>query len=347
MSEIAVEFLAVPEPEPALLDELAALAPTNPFVTRAYAASRRGFGGQPWVIGVGEAGRISAACLAYMRSGHLTRSLEIISLPELRRPDSFWQALLQFCRKQRVEELRVHSYGSTTAMIPRLVGERARTDRCEYVLDLQSRELEEGLSGDHRRNIARARKRGLTVRRAADREACEAHTAMILASMERRQHRGESVPLDFRLEEFLAVTATGAGELFQAVDDREIVSSMLLLRAARGAYSQTMGTNATGMRSGGSRLVIFEAARMLKEEGLEVLNLGGVSEENPGLREFKAGFGARMINLQAAEFCFATSLKRSMIGAARALRSALDTTRAALGRNRPGVEEAQRSGAAR
>jgi len=31
---------------------------------------------------------------------------------------------------------------------------------------------------------------------------------------------------------------------------------------------------------------------MLKEEGLEVLNLGGVSEENPGLREFKAGFGA-------------------------------------------------------
>src|SRR5205814_8327921 len=106
---------------------LAALAPRNPFVTRAYAASRRGFGGQPWLLGVGEAGRMSAACLAYMRSGHLTRSLEIISLPELRRPDSFWPALLQFCRKQRVEELHVHSYGSTTAMIQYLVGDWAST----------------------------------------------------------------------------------------------------------------------------------------------------------------------------------------------------------------------------
>jgi lipid II:glycine glycyltransferase (peptidoglycan interpeptide bridge formation enzyme) len=128
--------------------------------------------------------------------------------------------------------------------------------------------------------------------------------------------------------------------LFQAVCDGEIVSSLLLLRAARGAYSQTMGTNATGMQSGASRLVIFEAANQLKEEGLAILNLGGVSEDNPGLREFKLGFGARTIPLEAAEFFFATSLKRSMVGAARALRSALETTRAALdgkGRHRYGA----------
>ena len=333
MSMRAVEFLAVPEPGSALLDEMALLSPTNPFVTPAYAASRRGFGGEPWVIGVEEQGRLSAACLAFMRSGHLTRSLEIISLPVWPRPDFFWPELLAFCHKRRVDELHVHSYGSRTAVIPRLVGERTRTDRCEYVLDLQEGDLTAGLSGDHRRNVARARKNGLAVRRSADREACAAHAAMLIASMERRHDRGESVPVDVPHEEFVATTATGAGELFQALHDDEVVSSVLLLRAARGAYSQTMGTNATGMKLGGARLVIVEAARMLKEEGVKVLNLGGVSEDNPGLREFKLGFGAQPLNLQAAEFCFATSLKRSMIGAARALRSAVETTRMALGRS--------------
>ena len=323
MTELAVEFLAIPEPGTALLGEMAALSPTNPFATPAYVESRSGFGGEPWLVGVAKRGRLLAACVAYLRSGHLTRTLEIISLPELAAPDSFWQGLLEFCRKHGVDELHVNSYGSRTAAIPHLVGEQSRVHRCEYVLDLQMFELPSGLSGDHRRNIARARKIGLTVRRATDHAACESHSAMLLASMERRQHRGESVPSDFRHEEFLAMTAAGAGEMFQAVKEEQVVSSVLLLRAARGAYSQTMGTNAAGMKCGASRLVIVEAARMLKDEGLELLNLGGVSEENPGLREFKLGFGARSIELQAAEFSFATSLKRSMIGAARAVRSVL------------------------
>lgn len=333
MSDVAAEFLAIPEPGPALLEQMAALSPTNPFVTPAYAASRRGFGAEPWVVGIAEKGRLSAACLAYMRSGHLTRSLEIISLPELPQPHAFWNGLVDLCSEQRVDELHIQSYASSTAAIPRLAGERMRTDRCEYVLDLQSSDLAAGLSGDHRRNIARARKNGLTIRRATDPDACAVHAAMILASMGRRRHRGESVPNDVGHEEFVAATSAGAGELFQAVHDGEVVSSMLLLRAVRGAYSQSMGTNQRGMKCGGSRLVIFEAATTLKAEGVEILNLGGVSEDNPGLTEFKLGFGARAVNLQAAEFCFATSLKRSLVGAARALRSALDTTRAALDRN--------------
>jgi hypothetical protein len=282
-----------------------------------------------------------------MYSGRLTRSLQIVSLPAWPRPGSFWPALLAFCRKNSVDELDVHSYGSTTAVIPPLVGERMRKDRCEYVLDLQIGDLAPQLSRDHRKNVARARKNGLTVRRADDPTACKAHATMLLASMERRHDRGESVPIDIPHEEFLATTATGAGELFQAVHDGEIVSSALFLRAARGAYSQTMGTNPTGMKLGAARLVIVEAARMLKEEGVELLNLGGVSDDNPGLREFKVGFGARAINLQAAEFFIAGSLKRSVIGAARVLQSALETTRAALIRSSAGVAERQPSSEAR
>lgn len=327
MSTIDAAFVAIREPGNTILDEMAALSPTNPFATRAYVVARRGFTGEPWVIGLDAQGHLSAGCLAHMRTGYLGRSLEIVSLPELPDPEVFWRGLREFCRRQHVEDLFVNTFASCSAAIPKLVGEKMRTDRCEYVLDLQECDLVARLSGDHRRNIARARKKGLTVRRATDRESCQAHAAMLLASMERRQHRGEAVPVAFGADQFVAIMEAGAGELFQAIEGGEVVSSMLLLRAARGAYSHTMGTNASGMKHGGSRLVIFEAARMLADEGFEVLNLGGISEDNPGLREFKLGFGARPVDLQSAGFSFATPFKRSIRGAARAVRSALVRTR--------------------
>jgi hypothetical protein len=330
----SLEFVAVREPGLALLEETAALSPTNPFATPAYAAARRGFDGEPWALGVSSEGRLSAGCLAHLRVGRLTRSLEIVSLPPLPTSDVFWRGLRDFCGTHRIDTVQVNTYGSVTAAIPRLPERGLRVARCEYILNLQSGDLAAGLSGDHRRNISRACKKGLTVRRATDPQACEAHTSMLLASMVRRQDRGEHVPVDFRHQEFLAMLATGAGELFQAIADGEVVSSVLLLRAQRGAYSQTMGTNATGMKCGGARLVIFEAARMLADEGVEVLNLGGISEENPGLREFKLGFGARAVDLEAVEFSFATAFKRSVVGAARLLRSAVNTTRRAFEHDR-------------
>jgi Acetyltransferase (GNAT) domain len=339
-----LEFVAVREPGLALLEEAAALSPTNPFATPAYVEARRGFDGEPWVLGVLGEGRLSAACLAHLRTGRLTRSLEIVSLPALPATDVFWRGLRELCGAHRIDTLQVNTYGSITAAIPRLPAQAVRAGRCEYVLNLRSGDLAAGLSGDHRRNIARACKKGLTVRRTTDPEACVAHTSMLLASMERRQHRGERVPAEFRHQEFLAMLATGAGELFQATADGEVVSSVLLLRARRGAYSQTMGTNATGMKCGGARLVVFEAARMLANEGLEILNLGGISEENPGLREFKLGFGARAVELEAVEFSFATAFKRSVVEAARLLRSAIQTTRRAFDHD-PSRDEGQRPGA--
>jgi len=44
--------------------------------------------------------------------------------------------------------------------------------------------------------------------------------------------------------------------------------------------------------------VIFEAARMLKEEGSRFSTLAVVSEEKSGSAGIQAGFGARMINFR-------------------------------------------------
>ena len=68
------------------------------------------------------------------------------------------------------------------------------------------------------------------------------------------------------------------------------------------------------MRSGASQFLIFETAKDLQERGLDTFNLGGVSEVNPGLHEFKAGFGASRRDLAAAEFDLQSRWQRTMTG---------------------------------
>jgi GNAT acetyltransferase-like protein len=315
-----IRFVAVPEPPPSLLAEAASLAPASPFATTAYVECRRGLRERLWALCVEEGSSLVSACVAFGRSGYLNRSLEIPSLPELPYAEPFWQGLHQFCGQHRISHLAVNSFASATARIPHLPGEQRRVQRCEHLLDLQAGDLWARLNTHHRRNISRARNHGLRIRRATDESACRVHIRMLHASMQRRAGRGESVAADFREDEFVAMTRSGAGELFQAERDREVLSSMLILRAACGGYLQTAGTSPAGMACGASHFVVGEVASTLKSEGMQLLNLGGAGEENPGLQRFKAGFGTRTIELEAAEFCFASPLKRALSHAARQLR---------------------------
>jgi len=323
MSSMEALFVAARGADAGLLAELTALAPDNPFATPAYAAARQRLGDEPWTLGVARSGRLVTGCAAFARSGRLQRSLDITSLPELPEPEPFWRGLLALCRRERMTQLEVGSFGSRSTTIPSLPGEQSRRQRCEYVLALRADDLSTLLTRDHRRNVARARKRGLTVRRALDASACAAHARVIGASMQRRHRRGESVPLDFPDDEARALVQEGAGELFQALEKDDVLSSMLLLRSPRAGYSQTMGTSAEGMKCGASRLVVFEAALALQADGATHLNLGGAGDEHAGLREFKAGFGAQPVALESASFSFAHPVRRMMSRAVRRLRESL------------------------
>jgi len=94
-----------------------------------------------------------------------------------------------------------------------------------------------------------------------------------------------------------------AGELFQTLKDDRVLSSILILRSSQGAYYQSAGTLPEGMKLGASAFLVSSVAAILKQEGSRVFNLGGATADNPGLRRFKAGFGAREVTLQAASFC--------------------------------------------
>ena len=320
---MSYEFHAESDPSHELRAEVAGFAPANPFYTSAYIEARRASGFQPWVVTLRRDGKLVAACTAFMKSGYLGRSLEITSLPAF--PDwegseVFWGGLLQVCRQHRISDLLAHTYASAAVTIPALPGEIRRRIRCEYVLEVQRLDLWDQLSPNHERNIKRARKAGLQMRRVVDRYACQEHARLIGMSLERRKSRGESVLVDIQVQSFVAMTQSGAGELFQAVLDGVVLSSILVLMAARGAYYQSAGTSPQGMASGASHFLVYEIASTLREQSKELFYLGGAGELDYGLKRFKAGFGASLVKLEAAEFFLGSSIRRGLRSAARLLR---------------------------
>ncbi len=322
-NRMPVEFHAEPDPFGDLCVRVSALVPTNPFYTATYAKAQQSLGYHPWILCLKEQGRMRSACIAFAKAGRLNRVLEVTSLPALAQPEVFWKGLLDFCRRSGITRLSVDSFGSSAASIPALPGEHARSDRCEYVLDLTASEPLRNLSSNHKRNIQRAAASGQRVKCTRDLVACEVHAQLIRASMHRRNTRGEAAPEDVRPDVFVTLVRHGAAELYQAVAGTNILSSVLVLRAARGAYYQSAGTSPEGMEAGASPFLIRETARLLRESGVEMFNLGGAAPSNPGLRRFKAGFGPREVALQSAEFHFGSSLAHKVGTAARLVRSLL------------------------
>ena len=314
------QFHAVRETTRELCSELAELDPCNPFHTFEYKEAMRAPSTQPWLFCLRENGRILAGCLAFLRKGRLNRSLEIPSVPCLPSGDHFWAGLVNFCRQARVSDLSVGSFASASAVIPALPGEKSRRMRVEYSVVLGDSTPWSGMSSNHQRNLRKAQKAGLLIERTTKVEACQVHALLQDASMERRMIRGEQVLADSQVRTFVTLVEHQAGELFRATRNGEVLSSILVLRAQRGAYYHSAGTSREGMAVGASHFLIHQVTELLRAEGMERFNLGGADASNPGLERFKSGFGVQEIQLQSAEFDLASPLRRKATAGLKALR---------------------------
>jgi hypothetical protein len=293
-------------------EEVVARCPENPFMTGSYLAARKALGGHAHLLALEDAGEVQAGCLAFERSGYLTRSLEIMSLPLLTQPDEFWNGLQAWCRGRGLSQLDVNTFASRDTHIPLLDGEENRRRRCEYVLDLQDETLWKQMSSNHARNIKRGRKAPVQIRRSSDSDACGLHASLMASSMMRRRERGEQVPavMASQLAEVSALTAHGAGEIFQAVVDGQVLSSILVLLSRDAGYYHSAGTSAEGMACGASHVLVHDIAMALQAASKQQFNLGGVSEPGSGLDQFKRGFGSRRVELDAVHCSTAGRLTR-------------------------------------
>ena len=250
------------------------------------------------MLGIRADGAIQDAAIAAVRRGRMGAALEIASLPAAASGTQFWEGVYGISKRLKITDLIAGTFGSPHIEPPALRGEISRKERVEYVLALDTDEFEGRLCSNHRKSIRKARAAGVTLRRGLqDAESADEHARMIAHSRMRRAARGESIaPGPAEAEEHRAYLATGAGELFQAVHERRVVSSLLVLRSARGAYCQSTGTNPEGMRLGASAFLFHGVCRALHLEGVSSINLGG-APEGSSLADFKAGFGATKIPL--------------------------------------------------
>jgi len=302
-------FIAVPA-DGSVVAELGALLPANPFVTSSFFESKRQAGYATWVLGLrNDAGRLECGCGVFFKQGKLDRSLDIVSLPAVDAGSSFWDSLRQFCRDQRVTKLELGTFGSTPEVeIPWCGSHCTRTSRCEFVLDLAG-DLASRLSPSHKKNVKKAQKAGLVLRRTRSPEAVGAQLELMNHSIDRRRARGEDATRSEPSPELLAFLQTGAAELFQAIRAESVLSGVLVLRAPKGAYSYYAGTSSEGMRVSASHFLNYSIADQLRVDGVHTYNLGGANS-GTSLASFKQGFGASQVPLPSASCYIGAAWRR-------------------------------------
>jgi hypothetical protein len=278
-------------------------AADNPFCTPEYAKAMQTIGRDVWIIGGSETRNGADAALALIRRGRFSTELEIESTPRgASTTESFWEQVRTLCKRCKVTDLVVGSFGSQPFTLPPFDGEIARRNRHEFVLRLRDNGELTLLSNNHRRNIRKAQNAGLAIRRTRDNvDWISEHLALMKKSSDRRIRRGESVVIDGEGVLQRTLLKTGAAELFQAVRSGEVLSSILVVLARRAGYYQSAGTSPEGMSIGASHFLVFSVAGILAGEGREMFNLGG-AEEGSSLARFKSGFGAEVVELPAATY---------------------------------------------
>jgi len=318
-------FESLISPPERVIRELTDHYPCVPFVTPEYIQACAAAGEIPCALLEREGELLSAGTIGFLRAGRLSSSLHIPTAPRLSDPGRYWQALQWFCRRRRIWRLLVQSFASNNAVIPRLQGETARYSRIEHVITLgHGGNL--SLSPDRRRNVAKARRAGLTIAATRSASDLDLHASLVNAALHKRASRGEEIavlgaasapgasletaaasPFD------LALLAVGAAELFQARRGGEVLSSLFVIRAPQAVYSRSSGSSDLGMTLGAPTFVIAALAERFQEEGKREFNLGGSGPPSTGLWQFKAGFGGEQRPLEAVE----VSTEPALIGALR------------------------------
>lgn len=321
-SNMGSRFVAEPEPSVAQLDELTALAPANPFITPAYLRAKAALGLRPWLLGIRSAeGKWIAGCLAFVTPNRLLPTLRVPSVPALGEAASiFWRGLVDFCESTGLCAAHINTAFSPPGKLPEFPRERLRRSRYEYVLDLTTADLRSGISTNHLRNIKRAQKNGIVIERTGTEQSCRQHAALVSASLKRRKNRGERLESRVDDRRTLPYLTEGAGEIFRALRGGKVLSSVLVLMAPEGGYYQSAGTNAEGMACGACHLLVYEIARNFQAAGKRQFNLGGAAPENSGLQQFKAGFGAARVELEAVEIVLGSAVRHILVDQLRSLR---------------------------
>ena len=216
-----------------------------------------------------------------------------------------YEELIEQCRAMGCHRLAIgHAWGDSFQDVSAL-SRHIMDTIVEFVLDLRP-DLDTLLAGMHkvhRKNIRRARKRGLALRVESTLSALLHLRRLQLSSAERAASRGQGFTVRdvayFR-RVYNCVYSKGVGEILLAFMGEECVGALAYLSSGTKGLTVRSGCTSKGYDAYAMYLLQFALLERAKERGLQEINLGGVpaeaeSEDHPqhGLYEFKKGFGGQ------------------------------------------------------
>jgi hypothetical protein len=311
------------DPSLKLLREIYTLSMENCFLSPGALQAVFSEGTTLLALIVNRAGRMIAFGVARESGRCFARRLVIPTLPYFIENseevvDCFWSGLKEYCEKRWILYLDLMAFNSSPIEVPDLSLHANFTARREFILDLAEvlKEDKKKLSSNHRRNIRKAEEAGLSFEIKNSFEACKDHALMLTHSMRRHSVRYDTSP-----EEWFAYIRQGVGFIIQAMLDHTCLSSVLILKTSHQAYYLTGGTSSEGMKVGASHFLMWKVIQYLADAGVSTLNLGGVTEnDTPALERFKAGFGAKSVELPHRSFIFGGRWRDKTINTIRLLR---------------------------
>ena len=159
-------------------------------------------------------------------------------------------------------------------------------------LDLERSESEilSGLSENHRRNIKKAIKDGLTIRLDRSRESLGDFYRLHCRT--RKRHGLPPQPLSFFKNILDHVLSRDLGIIVSAVYSGRVIASYVFFHFGANAIFKYGASDTKFLSHRPNNLVMWEAIQWYQERGAMSLSLGRTEVDNQGLRRFKLSWGA-------------------------------------------------------
>jgi hypothetical protein len=319
------KFFVEADPSDSNCDMLAELQPTIPYYTSQYKIAIQESGKKVYLIGVEADGKLLFGCLAEMHSGRISRELGIQSTPG-DADHYFWDGMREFCKSQKITHLYLGTVG-TAPQIPQLGEILAEKGRSEYWVDLKVDNLKKLMKGEQRRIYNRGIEAGLEVRQVSSDEALETHRQLARFSLDRRRHRGESIPMYSRTAMMEALINSGVGRVYECILNDVVLGSVIITISKSGVHGYSAGYSAEGLKAGAGVFLNHTTFNILKDEGKVLFNLGD-APPGSGLAHFKKSVGGVPMPSRSIKFYTGNLVHKLTLNIASSLRKTINQFRA-------------------
>ncbi len=202
---------------------------------------------------------------------------------------------IEICRREHASYYELKSLHACPAADHQFV----RSGQFEtYLLDLTASE-EKILATTHKsmiqRGIAKALKEGVEIRLGNEEQCTEVFHRLNLLTC--RRHGIPAQPIVFHRNVWNQLALNDEADFLFAYYSNHIVASVVIFYFNGSATYMYGASDERYLAQRPNHLLLWEAILRAKQRGMTVFDLGRVSDDNPGLKEFKQRWGAATVPL--------------------------------------------------